>query len=99
MLNEGWRRARGGEDVVIGYWERHGRPETRAQLHDLELIPPRRVTYRGATFEELDVEGAIARYPDVVLVDELAHTRITATIPNKTRPPSARIIVLRPSGP
>ncbi len=76
MLNEGWRRAQGGEDVVIAHLERHGRPETRAQLHDLEVMPPRRVTYRGATFDELDVAAVIARYPDVVLVDELAHTTI-----------------------
>jgi two-component system sensor histidine kinase KdpD len=77
MLNEGWRRVRGGEDVVIGYLERHGRAETRAQLNDLEVIPPRCVFYRGTSFEDLDLEAVIARYPDVVLVDELAHTRIT----------------------
>ena len=40
MLNEGRRRAQGGEDVVVGYWERHGRPETKAQLRGLELVPP-----------------------------------------------------------
>lgn len=77
MLNEGWRRAQSGEDVVIGYWERHGRPKTGAQLHDLELIPPRRVAYRDTTFDELDVDAVICRFPDVVLIDELAHTRIT----------------------
>jgi two-component system sensor histidine kinase KdpD len=77
MLNEGWRRAETGEDVVIGYWERHGRARTGAQHHDLELIPPRRVAYRGTTFEELDVDAVICRFPDVVLVDELAHAGIT----------------------
>jgi two-component system sensor histidine kinase KdpD len=76
MLNEGWRRAQGGEDVVIGYWEKHGRAETRAQRREIEIIPPRRVTYRGTTFDELDVAAVIARYPDALLVDELAHTRI-----------------------
>jgi two-component system, OmpR family, sensor histidine kinase KdpD len=77
MLEEGWRRSRAGDDVAIGYLERHGRPQTRAQAQDLERIPPRRITYHGATFEDLDVDGVIARHPDVVLVDELAHSRIT----------------------
>ena len=76
MLNEGWRRAQAGEDVVIGYWERHGRGETGAQHHDLEIIPPRLVEYKGATLEELDVDAVVARRPDVALVDELAHTNI-----------------------
>jgi two-component system sensor histidine kinase KdpD len=76
MLNEGWRRAQAGEDVVIGYWERHGRPETKAQLRGLELVPPRIVPYRDTTFEELDVAAVIARHPDAALVDELAHTNV-----------------------
>ena len=54
MLNEGWRRSQAGEDVVVAYWEQHGRPETGAQLRGLELIPPRIATYRDTTFEELD---------------------------------------------
>jgi two-component system sensor histidine kinase KdpD len=77
MLNEGRRLAESGEDAVIGYWERHNRPKTETQVHDLELIPPRHVPYRGASFEELDVDAVISRFPDVVLVDELAHSRIT----------------------
>jgi two-component system sensor histidine kinase KdpD len=76
MLDEGWRRAQAGEDVVVGYWERHGRPETKAQHGGLELVPPRIVTYRDTTFEELDVAAVIARHPDVALVDELAHTNV-----------------------
>jgi two-component system sensor histidine kinase KdpD len=76
MLNEGWRRAQAGEDVVIGYLERHGRAETRAQLGELEVVPPQEVSYRGATFEDLDVAAVIARAPDVALVDELAHTGV-----------------------
>ncbi len=63
-----------GQDVVVGWLERHCRAETRAQLGDLEIIPPRTVDHRGRPFEELDVDAIVARRPDVVLVDELAHT-------------------------
>ncbi len=76
MLNEGWRRSQAGEDVVVAYWEQHGRPETGAQLRGVELIPPRIATYRDTTFEELDAAAVIARQPDVALVDELAHTNV-----------------------
>jgi two-component system sensor histidine kinase KdpD len=76
MLNEGSRRSRAGQDVVIGYWERHGRGETEDQQYDLQVIPPRLVTYRGTTLEELDVDAVVARGPDVALVDELAHTNV-----------------------
>ena len=81
MFNEGWRRAQAGEDVVIGYWERHGRPETGAQLRQLELVPPRVITYKGAEFEELDVAAVVRRAPDVALVDELAHTGVADRCP------------------
>jgi two-component system sensor histidine kinase KdpD len=74
MLGEGRRRADAGERVVVGWIERHGRAETRAQLGDLEVVPPRAVAYRGSTFSELDVEAVLAADADVVLVDELAHT-------------------------
>ncbi len=74
MLNEGHRRLERGTDVVVGLVETHGRARTAALLDDLEVLPRRTITYRGAVFEELDVEGVIARRPDVVVVDELAHT-------------------------
>ena len=74
MLTEGRRRAAAGERVVLGWVERHGRAETRAQAADLELVPPRQIAYRGASFDELDLEGILRSAPDVVLVDELAHT-------------------------
>jgi two-component system sensor histidine kinase KdpD len=77
MLNEGTHRTQEGEDVVIGYLEGHGRAGTRAQRHDLENVSPRVETYRGTTFEDLDVVAVTRRCPDVVLVDELAHSRIT----------------------
>src|SRR5215813_10636603 len=76
MLNEGRRRHERGTDVVIGYIETHGRVRTAEQLGDLEIVPRRRIEYRGSGFEEMDVEAVLARRPDVALVDELAHTNI-----------------------
>jgi two-component system sensor histidine kinase KdpD len=76
MLNEGHRRESRGTDVVVGYVETHGRPQTLAQLGDLEVIPRRKVTYRGVTLEEMDTEAIIARHPKVALIDELAHTNV-----------------------
>jgi two-component system sensor histidine kinase KdpD len=74
MLNEGHRRESRGTDVVVGYVETHGRLQTQAQLGDLEVIPRKKVTYRGVTLEEMDTEAIIARHPQVMLIDELAHT-------------------------
>jgi two-component system, OmpR family, sensor histidine kinase KdpD len=76
MLNEGQRRKIRGTDVVIGYVETHKRPQTVAQIQDLELIPRKQITYRGVTLEEMDTEAIIARQPQVALVDELAHTNV-----------------------
>src|SRR6266487_1491333 len=76
MLNEGHRRESRGTDVVVGYVETHGRPQTQAQLGDLEIIPRKKVTYRGVTLEEMDTEAIIARHPKVALIDELAHTNV-----------------------
>src|SRR5256884_99680 len=76
MLNEGHRRESRGTDVVVGYVETHGRPETQAQLGDLEIVPRKKVTYRGVTLEEMDTEAIIARHPKVALIDELAHTNV-----------------------
>jgi two-component system sensor histidine kinase KdpD len=74
MLNEGRRRHERGTDVVVGVIETHGRARTAEQIGDLEIVPRRRVEYRGTEFEEMDVDAVLARRPDVVLVDELAHT-------------------------
>ncbi len=74
MLGEGWRRRERGTDVVVGWFEEHGRPHTDAQLRDLEVFPRRSVEYRGHTIEEMDLDGLLARHPELVLVDELAHT-------------------------
>jgi two-component system, OmpR family, sensor histidine kinase KdpD len=76
MLDEGWRRGSRGTDVVVGLVVPHGRPKTIAQIRELEVIPPRRIEYRGALWEELDVDAVLARRPAVVLVDELAHTNV-----------------------
>jgi len=73
MLAEGRQRAEGGERVVIGWLERHGRAETKAQRGDLEVVPARVVEYRGSTFRDLDIEAVLATGADLVLVDELAH--------------------------
>jgi two-component system sensor histidine kinase KdpD len=76
MLDEGWRRRERGTDVVIGYVEGHNRPKTVAQIRELEIVPRATREYRGALFEEMDVEAVLARKPQVVLVDELAHTNV-----------------------
>ena len=76
MLNEGRRRHDRGTDVVVGIVETHGRARTAEQLGDLEIVPLRKIEYRGTEFSEMDVDAVLARRPDWVLVDELAHTNI-----------------------
>src|SRR5437660_825570 len=76
MLNEGHRRESRGADVVVGYVETHDRSQTQAQIGDLEIVPRKKVTYRGVTLEEMDTEAVIARHPQVALIDELAHTNV-----------------------
>lgn len=68
-------RAR-GLDVVIGLVETYGRKETEAQVGDLELVPRRRIEYRGVTLEEMDVGAILARKPQLCVVDELAHSNV-----------------------
>jgi two-component system, OmpR family, sensor histidine kinase KdpD len=74
MLRQAHARQKDGYDVVVGIVETHGRPETEALLEGLEVIPRRRVDYRGQTLQEMDLDAVIARRPQIVLVDELAHT-------------------------
>ncbi len=74
MLGEGRRRAERGTDVVIGIVETHGRIQTAEQLGDLEVMPLRDVAYRDTVLHEMDVDAILARRPEVVLVDEYAHT-------------------------
>jgi len=74
MLEEAHALHKRGVDVVLGFVETHGRAETAALITGLELIPRRRIEHRGVTVEEMDIDAVLARKPDVVLVDELAHT-------------------------
>jgi two-component system, OmpR family, sensor histidine kinase KdpD len=74
MLIEGNRLRRQGVDVIIGYVEPHDRPETTAQIGDLEIVPPLVAKYHGMTLKEMDLDAVLARKPTVALVDELAHT-------------------------
>src|SRR5215218_3130506 len=76
MLNEGKRREARGTDVVVGLVETHGRDNTAAQIGDLEVVPRRRISYRGTEFEEMDVDAVLARKPQVTLIDEIAHTNV-----------------------
>lgn len=76
MLSEAIRRHSRGEDVVIGVVETHGRKATAELAAQLEQVPRRKVEYKGALFEEMDVDAILARKPAVAIVDELAHTNI-----------------------
>src|ERR1700737_1327825 len=74
MLVEGNRLRRQGVDVVIGYVEPHNRPETTAQIGELEIVPPLVAKYHGISLKEMDLDAVLARKPTIALVDELAHT-------------------------
>src|SRR3979490_186096 len=74
MLQQARARKNDGYDIVIGVVETHGRRETEALLEGLEVIPRRRMEYNGQSLEEMDLDAIIARRPQIVLVDELAHT-------------------------
>jgi len=76
MLSEAIRRASRGEDVVVGVIETHGRKGPSELAAKLEAVPPRQLDYKGTLFEEMDVDAILARRPQVVLVDEFAHTNI-----------------------
>jgi two-component system, OmpR family, sensor histidine kinase KdpD len=76
MLSEGHRREERGTDVVVAFAETHGRPQTAALIDGLEVVPRKRLEYRGAFFEEMDVDAVLARKPQIALVDELAHTNV-----------------------
>src|SRR5262244_3872016 len=74
MLQTARARKKDGYDIIIGVVETHGRKETEALLDGLEIVPRRRVEYKGQWLDEMDLDAIIARRPQVVLVDELAHT-------------------------
>src|SRR5262244_1344260 len=74
MLQQARARKQDGYDIVVGVVETHGRKETQALLEGLEVIPRRRVEYKGQWLEEMDLDAILERRPQLVLVDELAHT-------------------------
>src|SRR5437667_2107544 len=76
MLNEGRRAKERGTDVVVGFVETHGRAHTAEQIGELEVVARKKLEYRGAVFEEMDVDAVLARKPAQALVDELAHTNV-----------------------
>jgi two-component system sensor histidine kinase KdpD len=77
MLDDAYLvRQQQGVDVVIGLVESHGRKETEERIRDLEIVPQREIPYRGVTLNEMDVDVIIARHPNTVLVDELAHSNV-----------------------
>ena len=76
MLQEAHSLLRNGMDVKIGYIETHGRKETYALLDGLPVIPRRKLFYKGKELEELDVQAIINLHPEIVIIDELAHTNI-----------------------
>ncbi len=76
MLQEAHHRLANGENIRIGYIETHGRKETEELMDELPVIPRREVFYKGKRLEELDVQAILLLHPDVVVIDELAHTNI-----------------------
>jgi len=76
MLTEAQELKKKGVDVVIGYFEPHGRKETIALSQGLETIPRRVIDYRDATFEEMDLDAVLRRHPQVAVVDEFPHTNV-----------------------
>jgi len=95
MLEEAHRRVARGTDLAVGFVEDHGRPQTKALLDGLEIVPRRRLEYRGVVVEEMDTDAILARRPTVAVVDELAHTNV----PGSARPKRWQDVeVLRDAG-
>jgi two-component system, OmpR family, sensor histidine kinase KdpD len=82
MLEEARELKAAGQDVVIGYFEPHGRKDTIARTEGLETVPRQKIEYRGSFFEEMDTPAILARRPKIVLVDEFPHTNV----PGSARP-------------
>ena len=78
MLKAAHLAKRQGIDVVVGYIEPHSRPETMELLEGLEVLPPLAIAYKGIQLREFDLDTTLARKPQLVLVDELAHTNAAA---------------------
>ena len=80
MLTEARQLKEQGRDVVIGYFEPHGRKETIALTEGLETVPRKVYQHRGSTFEDMDTDAVLARHPEVAAVDEFAHTNVPGSI-------------------
>ena len=76
MLADAHAAAQRGLDVVVAYFEPHARRDTIEQVENLDLVPHRKLDYRGRTFQEMDTDAVLQRRPRIALVDELAHTNI-----------------------
>jgi len=74
MLSDGQEATQRGQEVVVGYLEFHGRKETEALAEHLEVLPPQQINHRGVILKEFDIDAALARKPEILLVDELAHS-------------------------
>jgi two-component system, OmpR family, sensor histidine kinase KdpD len=85
MLSEAHRRRDRGKDIVVGFVESHGRKLTEEMLGDLEVVPRKKVEYRGSVLEEMDLDAVLARHPQVALIDELAHTNVPGSGKNEKR--------------
>ena len=79
MIEDAHAFRREGVDVVIGFVETHGRADTEARIGDLEVVPRRRIDYRGVVLEEMDLDAILARKPALCVVDELAHTNVAGS--------------------
>ena len=76
MLEEAQQLKRQGKDIVVGYFEPHGRKDTIAKSNGLEIVPRRMLAYRGGAFEEMDITAIVSRRPAICIVDELAHSNV-----------------------
>ncbi|MCX6638694.1 MAG: histidine kinase [Acidobacteria bacterium] len=83
MLEEAHQLKREGRDIVVGYFEPHGRQDTIARIEGLEVVPRQRVEYRGHEFEEMDAGAVLARRPEICAVDELPHTNVPGSARGK----------------
>src|ERR1700676_5488339 len=80
MLTEARQLQQHGRDVVVAYFEPHGRKDTIALTEGLEIVPRKVYEHRGSAFEEMDTEAVLARHPAVAAVDEFAHTNVPGSL-------------------
>ena len=83
MLEDAHALRREGVDVVVGFVETYGRADTEAKIGDLEIVPRKRIEYRGVTLEDMDAAAIIKRRPQLCVVDELAHTNVPGSTHEK----------------